>query len=77
MLAATLTIRLNGLKNIVAFQIRIIIQEFFDSEPSANLANNHADRHSLASNARLASHHGGVLGDARERIHDRKPFSES
>jgi hypothetical protein len=41
MLAATLTIRLNGLKNIVAFQIRIIIQEFFDSEPSANLANNH------------------------------------
>ena len=66
----------DGMQNLVGVLgnvcsgLGVISKNFLDAVSGANLANNHADRDPHASDASLASHDVGLLGDAIELRHD-------
>jgi hypothetical protein len=73
--AQTLAIRrarrriLQRLANILPFQIGIIGQDLLNGVACAHLADDGRDGDSQASDARFATHDGGVAGNAVQGIH--------
>src|SRR5689334_16162797 len=57
------------LENIVALEIGIVREEIFNCAAGADLPDDHPDRDAQSTNARLAAHDGGVLGNSREIVH--------
>jgi hypothetical protein len=60
---------LQRLHNICPFQIWVVGQHVVDAVACADLTDHHADGHAHSANARLPTHHVGLLGNAIEFGH--------
>src|SRR6267154_6591047 len=58
-----------GLEHILAFQIRVLGQDFLDGVACSNLADDHAHCHAHTADARLSTHDLRVLRDAIQLCH--------
>src|ERR1035441_934714 len=57
------------LHDVLAFKVRIVGEDFIDCVACTDLAENHADRNTHATDARLSTHHVGLLGNAIQMPH--------
>src|SRR5919112_3997084 len=53
-------------EDVLAFEIRVQLQERLDALSGGEVAEDHADRHPHAADARLTAHDVGMAGDARK-----------
>src|SRR6266536_523260 len=57
------------LQDVLSLKVGIVGEKFINRATGADLAENHADRHSHAADACLATHHARLLGNTVQSFH--------